>query len=668
MLVLGAAATGLLCSSIPAIAQTKAIFNNPKKKTSAPAKPVAAQTTEPPRLLSVPENTTPTATRSEPKLELAAAGDKSEVQRQLEMLYEQDGREMPDLNMNMQLNPGNTQQGTAAPANTAPAPAGRSPQVKPLPAQSRSVLGFNPIQTRTQASQYPAQPAQLPASQPGSQAPRNYGAAFDAQAATPTQPQQPAPQQSPAPSRNPVANFFKKMTGGNKTTTAQAPVPPDYSNQAASQLPQIPPSSRTVMPPVQMGANPNALPQMATRPMPPAQQMTPAVRPVQQPVFSTAGLNSRQNPATVQNISTVTTVQADPIRTAPALPTLHQDPVVAPIILPVIPSALPPLHGEPIAQITQPATTPIAQAPTTVIREPMNDFPDPFPEGAESAVDHQVKSLPKAAAVAGPAKAAPQVAVKTEKVVESEETIVIETPTVVAEAPQPEAETEATSTPPADEDPFAVEAKDFSEPVITDKTPQPAAPVDPKSETPSAPASAPELTAPPVLSVPTTDELKPAVDPTPVATPGTSPTLTPPSTEKETFLPPVKAEDQHLEKMRRIRERFGMKGLKGFCPVTLHDERDLVDARPEFNFTYRSQKFHFASVEARDKFEADPSRYAPAAYGADVVALSRDKDVVEGTLDFAAWFKGRLYLFGNQANYDTFIASPAKFATLSGIE
>ena len=111
-----------------------------------------------------------------------------------------------------------------------------------------------------------------------------------------------------------------------------------------------------------------------------------------------------------------------------------------------------------------------------------------------------------------------------------------------------------------------------------------------------------------------------------------------------------------------------MKGLKGFCPVTLHDERELIDARPEFNATHRSQKFHFASAEARDKFESDPSRYAPAAYGADVVALSRDKDVVEGTLDFAAWFKGRLYLFGSQANYNTFIATPSKYANLVGIE
>ena len=126
--------------------------------------------------------------------------------------------------------------------------------------------------------------------------------------------------------------------------------------------------------------------------------------------------------------------------------------------------------------------------------------------------------------------------------------------------------------------------------------------------------------------------------------------------------------DTHLEKMRRIRERFGMKGLKGFCPVTLRDERELFDAKPEFFATYRGQKFHFASVDSRNKFESDPALYAPAAYGADVVALGRDKDVVEGTLDFAAWFKGRLYLFGSQGNYETFVKSPALYASPAGVE
>jgi YHS domain-containing protein len=128
-------------------------------------------------------------------------------------------------------------------------------------------------------------------------------------------------------------------------------------------------------------------------------------------------------------------------------------------------------------------------------------------------------------------------------------------------------------------------------------------------------------------------------------------------------------EDQATrEKMKKIQERGSMKGLKGFCPVTLRDQRELIDAKPDFHSTYRGQKFHFADADAKLKFDEDPTHYAPAAYGADVVALTRDKDVVEGSLDFAAWYKGRLYLFGTQDAHDTFVADPAKYATPVGIE
>lgn len=121
-------------------------------------------------------------------------------------------------------------------------------------------------------------------------------------------------------------------------------------------------------------------------------------------------------------------------------------------------------------------------------------------------------------------------------------------------------------------------------------------------------------------------------------------------------------------KMRRIIQRTDIKGLKGFCPVTLRDQRELADSRPEHVATYRGQKFYCASKVAQAKFEADPARYAPAAYGADVVILTDDQDVAEGSLDYAAWYKGRLYLFSNQETHDTFVANPERYASPAGIE
>lgn len=179
-----------------------------------------------------------------------------------------------------------------------------------------------------------------------------------------------------------------------------------------------------------------------------------------------------------------------------------------------------------------------------------------------------------------------------------------------------------------------------------------------KSEDP-APASAIDP------SDPFADELKKLTS-APPAKEATTPKLEAPVSQSPTF---DGIEDEATrEKMKKIHERGGMKGLKGFCPVTLRDQRELVDAKPDFHSTFRGQKFHFADADAKIKFDEEPARYAPAAYGADVVALTRDKDVVEGSLDFAAWFKGRLYLFGNQDAHDTFVANPSLYATPVGIE
>ncbi len=180
----------------------------------------------------------------------------------------------------------------------------------------------------------------------------------------------------------------------------------------------------------------------------------------------------------------------------------------------------------------------------------------------------------------------------------------------------------------------------------------------PKTDAPSPAA--------PTVDDPFADELKKMGIVPPGAADVELPKLTPPTSESPNF---DGIEDQATrEKMKKIHERGSMKGLKGFCPVTLRDQRELVDAKPEFHSTFRGQKFHFADADAKLKFDEEPARYAPAAYGADVVALTRDKDVVEGTLDFAAWFKGRLYLFGTAEAHDTFVVDPSKYATPVGIE
>ena len=113
--------------------------------------------------------------------------------------------------------------------------------------------------------------------------------------------------------------------------------------------------------------------------------------------------------------------------------------------------------------------------------------------------------------------------------------------------------------------------------------------------------------------------------------------------------------------MKRIAERAELKGLKGFCPVQLRDERELRDARPQFSAEYDGVVYNFSSAAARQKFLAEPTKYAPAAGGQDVVLASSSKKA-EGSLDHAVWYRDRLYLFDSPASMKSFKASPSKYA------
>jgi tetratricopeptide (TPR) repeat protein len=112
----------------------------------------------------------------------------------------------------------------------------------------------------------------------------------------------------------------------------------------------------------------------------------------------------------------------------------------------------------------------------------------------------------------------------------------------------------------------------------------------------------------------------------------------------------------------KLAERRGRDGLKGFCPVALCDERKLVDAQEQFTAEHQGQVYHFASSDAVEKFRADPEKYAPVAGGLDVVAVRQGSEVVAGSLDYAVWYRDKLYLFSSPQRKADFCASPRLFA------
>lgn len=105
-----------------------------------------------------------------------------------------------------------------------------------------------------------------------------------------------------------------------------------------------------------------------------------------------------------------------------------------------------------------------------------------------------------------------------------------------------------------------------------------------------------------------------------------------------------------------------LKGLKGLCPVTLKDDRKLIDAQPGITSEYKGKIYNFSTADAKKAFDENPKKYVPAGDGNDVVQLtSGEKKSVEGTLDHAAWYRGRLYLFASPESRLEFVEMPSKF-------
>lgn len=648
----------------------------------------------------------------------------SDISRQLEMLYRQDGREVPEY-----LQSPGAQAPAAQPVYQAPQAAGRSmaPSYQPMqqprpgyapqpgqvpsgprPPQQYARPGATPAGMPRPSAQYGnavAPGMRVPPGSNGYYQPQGQpaqGPGYQTYPASMAQPSYQQPQYNqqpqytgmpqPAPKGNPVTGFFKKLVGGKSAQPAQpyaptnvAPTPPDYARTQGA-IPPAPgadeaparmmPAAPQAVPPAMISAAPSATPIVTNvldaYGVPPspaggapqfAATATPRVEaaPAQQPVIL---------PAPQQPVVTATPAPAQGPSLAPlpvpqpAAPPVATTPQAAPGIAtarsaPELPMLPPVVDDAPafVPEPASPATNGQDVAATSEAKSPEADpfdLANAFPEMSEAAADGVQKETPFTGLALDEA----------------------DDVDMTAEEPEASTETAQTKTPATTEQPV-LEAPGAprlelppAEAAATAKTEQAADPFaeDPFASQPIEPGPKKETAATgPALAAPTSDDpFAPSLAQTPVAEKpartGGAPALLP-QTPAANAAPVAKATPSEAdEKMRRIRERDGMTGLKGFCPVTLRDQRELRDAQTQFEAAYRGQKYHFASADAKLRFEANPARYAPAAYGADVVSLARDKDVIEGTLDHAAWFRGRLYLFGSQASHDEFVANPIEFA------
>ena len=103
-------------------------------------------------------------------------------------------------------------------------------------------------------------------------------------------------------------------------------------------------------------------------------------------------------------------------------------------------------------------------------------------------------------------------------------------------------------------------------------------------------------------------------------------------------------------------------GLGGYCPVCIVEGSKWMAGNPEITAVYDGRTYQFPEAAVRDKFQANPEKYVPALNGDCIVCYAKGGKRAPGTVDHAAAYQGRVYLFPGAAQKQEFLADPASYA------
>ncbi|MCR9202644.1 MAG: hypothetical protein NXI04_28715, partial [Planctomycetaceae bacterium] len=90
--------------------------------------------------------------------------------------------------------------------------------------------------------------------------------------------------------------------------------------------------------------------------------------------------------------------------------------------------------------------------------------------------------------------------------------------------------------------------------------------------------------------------------------------------------------------------------------------RTLISGRPEFALSYHGKTIYFQSDAQRQQFQKTPEKYWPAIDGHCPVSLATTGKKTEGKLEYAAMFRGRLWLSSSAELMQQFVKQPARYA------
>ena len=100
----------------------------------------------------------------------------------------------------------------------------------------------------------------------------------------------------------------------------------------------------------------------------------------------------------------------------------------------------------------------------------------------------------------------------------------------------------------------------------------------------------------------------------------------------------------------------------GHCLVAAVESREIIDGSSRHQTKYRGRVLNFSSEEAKQAFLARPNDYWPLFDGICSVSMVNDEERVMGKLEYAAFFRKRLWLFSTEDNLKQFLEDPADVA------
>lgn len=106
--------------------------------------------------------------------------------------------------------------------------------------------------------------------------------------------------------------------------------------------------------------------------------------------------------------------------------------------------------------------------------------------------------------------------------------------------------------------------------------------------------------------------------------------------------------------------------LRGYCPVSMIREAELIPGRLEHCCVYKQNRYQFRSEEELREFLSSPRKYLPSEEGFCVVTWAESHRRQSGSIEFPALFGDYLFLFADDDARRKFLKNPERYVDDSG--